>query len=437
MTRRILAALVLWTALVGAAPSTFAQEGPEVSKGRVEAQLDRRTDREVEERLRATFGALDLLAGVGVAVEAGVVELSGTVDSASARTLAGELAGQVEGVTAVENQIQQTRSVERRLDIALGRLADRAWGLIDWLPLLGLALVAVLLSFLVARWVVAWDLPFRLLTPNVFLQDLARQAVRLAVVITGGLLALEIMDATALLGAVLGAAGLVGLAVGFAFRDLVENYIASILLSVRQPFAPNDLVVIQGIEGRVARLTSRATILMTLDGNHVRIPNSVVFKATIVNLTKEPERRFSFGVGVGVDEDLVAAQDLGTSILGAMEGVIDEPPPFCHVDELGDSSVTLRFFGWVDQREADFGKMRSEAIRLVKQAFDQAEIEMPEPIQRFRVENLPERSASRASKAPLTTEVRDVSPDRHVEAMVTEERAGSEPDLLSETGDVE
>ena len=86
----------------------------------------------------------------------------------------------------------------------------------------------------------------------------------------------------------------VGLAVGFALRDLVENYIASLMLSLRQPFAPNDQVLIEGFEGRVVRLTSRATILMTLDGNHVRIPNAVVFKGTIVNLSHNPERRLRF-----------------------------------------------------------------------------------------------------------------------------------------------
>jgi small-conductance mechanosensitive channel len=435
VTKRWLAAIGF--ALVGAAWPASAENAPAVSEGKVETRLDRRTDQQVEERLRATFGALEQLAGVSVEVEAGVVGLSGTVDSTRARTLAAELAGQVEGVTAVENDIEETRSVERRLGIALERLRERAWDLIDRLPLLLLALTMILLAMLLARVTVAWDLPFRLLTPNVFLRDLARQAVRVTLVVIGALLALEIMDATALLGAVLGAAGLVGLAVGFAFRDLVENYIASILLSVRQPFAPNDLVVIQDIEGRVARLTSRATILVTHEGNHVRIPNSVVFKATIVNLTKQPERRFSFGVGVGVDEDLLVAEDLGTGILRGMDGVIDEPPPFCHVEELGDSSVTLRFFAWVDQSTTDFGKARSEAIRLVKQAFDQAEVEMPEPIQRFRVEPVPERTPRTVSAPPESAEVRDLSPDRHVEAMVEEERAGAEVDLLSETGDTE
>ena len=96
--------------------------------------------------------------------------------------------------------------------------------------------------------------------------------------VLGLVAALQILEATALLGAVLGGAGVIGIALGFAVRDTVDNYVSSLMLSLRQPFRANDHVVIEGHEGRVIRLTSRATILMTLDGNHLRIPNSTVFK---------------------------------------------------------------------------------------------------------------------------------------------------------------
>ena len=109
----------------------------------------------------------------------------------------------------------------------------------------------------------------------------------------------------------LGAAGVAGLAVGFAVKDTIENYVASVMLSVRQPFRPNDHVVIDGKEGRVIRLTSRATVLMTLDGNHLRIPNGAVFKAVILNYTRNAERRFDFKLGVDADDDAQAAATLG------------------------------------------------------------------------------------------------------------------------------
>lgn len=429
---------------LGAAPGG-ADEPPKVAEGSVAPGLDRRQDQRIEERLRATFAALDELTAVAVAVEAGIVRLTGEVDSMRAAGLATQLAQQVEGVSAVESEIEETRSVARRLALATERLEKRAWGLVDRLPLMVVAIVLLLFALWIARLIAGWDGLFGRVSRNVFIQDLARQATRLAIVGAGVLVALEVLDATGLVGAIAGAAGIVGLALGFAFRDLVENYIASILLSLRQPFAPGDHVRIDAHEGRVARLTSRATIIVTFDGNHVRVPNGVVFKAVIENYTRKPERRFEFEVGVDVDADLVEAQTLGREVLDGMPGVLEEPGPSASIVNLGDSTVVLRFYGWVDQRAVDFLKVRSEAIRLVKRAFDEANIEMPEPIQRVRVEPFPKAGAAGAPEAgaaspkpsdPEDAEVQDISIDRHVEALVAQERAGTD-DLLSENAPTE
>src|SRR5690606_41705517 len=119
---------------------------------------------------------------------------------------------------------------------------------------------------------------FRRVVRNPVVENLLEQIVRLVFSLGGLVLAMNILGATALLGSVLGAAGVLGLAVGFAMRDTLENYIASILLSLRRPFAPNDAVVIEGVEGRITTLNSRATIITTWDGNEVRIPNAIVYK---------------------------------------------------------------------------------------------------------------------------------------------------------------
>nr|WP_236651175.1 mechanosensitive ion channel family protein [Aquabacterium fontiphilum] len=181
------------------------------------------------------------------------------------------------------------------------------------------------------------------------------------------------LDATALISAVIGTAGLVGLALGFALRDVVENYIAGLLLSLRQPFAPADHVVIDGHEGKVAALTIRSTNLITLDGNHLRLPNALVFKGVILNYTRNPQRRFGFRVGIGTREDIVRARRIGIEALRSLPGVLPEPPPLALVTELAESSVTIEFSAWFDQREAGYFRLRSEAIRLVKDALDAGE----------------------------------------------------------------
>jgi small conductance mechanosensitive channel len=108
-------------------------------------------------------------------------------------------------------------------------------------------------------------------------------------------------------------------------------------------------VVIDGQEGIVVALTSRATILMTLDGNHLHLPNALVFRSVMLNYTRNPSRRFEFDIGVGVQEDLIQAQLIGTQELQHLVGVMDDPPPRALIQSLGDSNVQLRFRGWAAQ----------------------------------------------------------------------------------------
>lgn len=270
-------------------------------------------------------------------------------------------------------------------NLVVQRLLNEAYGLLAALPLFALALLAVWVGWLVGRWLSSRALLERLARKNPFMRDLTRTTVRWLVTSLGVLVALEILDATALAGALLGTAGVLGIALGFAFKDTLENYLAGILMSLRQPFAPRDHVVIDGNEGIVVSMTSRATILMTLDGNHLRLPNALVFRSVTLNYSRNPSRRFQFDVGIGVSEDLVAAQCIGTAELAKLPGVMSTPPPRAYIAALGDSNVQVRFLGWVDQRSHDFLMMRSEAIRTVKLALEAAEMDMPEPIYRLHL----------------------------------------------------
>lgn len=247
---------------------------------------------------------------------------------------------------------------------------------------------------MIGRWLSRRTLLERVSSRNPFLRDLTRTTVQWFATAAGVLIALEILNATALVGAVLGTAGVLGVALGFAFRDILENYLAGTLMSLRQPFGPRDHVVIDGNEGVVVSLTSRATILMTLDGNHLRLPNAMVFRSVMLNYTRNPNRRLEFDVGVGVEEDLVKAQKIGVDELGRTDGVLAKPPARALIVALGDSNVQVRFYGWVDQRTHDFLSTKSEAIRRVKLAFEAAGMDMPEPI--YRVQ-LTERAADPAA----------------------------------------
>jgi len=279
------------------------------------------------------------------------------------------------------------------------RLLDKTYRVLAGLPLFALALVVFVLAWQAGRWLSRRKAFEHVASKNPFLQELARTTVQWVTIVIGLLVALEIMDATTLVGAVLGTAGALGIALGFAFRDIMENYLAGILMGVRQPFAPKDHVVIDGNEGVLVSLTSRATTLMTLDGNHLRLPNALVFRSVILNYTRNPRRRFSFDIGIGVNEDLVRAQRIGVDELKSLDGVIAEPPPRAFIAALGDSNVQVRFQGWMDQKASDFLLIKSEAIRRVKLAMDDAGMDMPEPI--YRVQ-LREAAVARPGGAPKT-----------------------------------
>lgn len=417
---------LLWLSLsMGVCTAALAQDQPTepAPATPVEVENTSADDRAIEQRLQEIFDNLEGLESVQITVDAGVVTLSGEVPSVQTSEQAARTARRVEGVVELNNELTETRDVSQRLLPTVAKLKGYVYDFIGYLPLLGLALGVIIGFALLARVIASWKALFARLAPNPFLLELVQQFIRVSVFLLGVLLALDLLDATRAVGTVLGAAGLISLAVSFALRDSVENYITSILLSLRQPFAPDDHVLIEGHEGRIARLTSRATILLTFDGNTVRIPNATVFKATIVNYSRNPRRRLSFTVGVAPDADLLAAQQLALDTLSEMAGVLDDPPPTCLIDGLGDYSINLFVAGWIDQNQADFLKVKSEAIRLITQAFAAANIDVPDPTYNIRLLRKP--SAGKATPAILQQPSKvaiDISRDDSLEQQVAEDR---------------
>ena len=398
------------------------------------------SDSAIEDRLRSIIENIIDFKNVELTVNDGVVRLSGTTDRKDASEKVAQMILRFEGVIYVDNQIEVETDVETRVKPALSRARQYLKNIVQKLPIFGVALAVVILFWLLARLVTHWDMPYQRLGLNRLLRNLIRQFLRKGILLLGVLFAFDILDLTALVGAVLGTVGVLGLAIGFAFKDIVENYLAGVLLSIRRPFDLNDLVLIQSHEGRVVRLTPSELILMTLEGNHVRIPNATVFKSFICNYSINPRRRFDFGVGVGVNEDLLDVQEYGCLAMRKMQGVMEEPAPFMIVETLGDFSVLVRFFGWVDQRNADFAKVRGEAIRRVKLALDEAGVEMPEPAQTIRMVSAGDKQPAEALKLSgegdaeeEQTKIVDVSRDTQLDDQISEELSDThEPNLLTE-----
>ncbi|MGY1409090.1 mechanosensitive ion channel family protein [Luteimonas sp. A611] len=322
--------------------------------------------------------------------------------------------------------------IRGRFDYAFDKLGAGLGDFLAWLPLLAVALAIVLFSTWLAGFISRRLHLLRLRTDNPYMNGLIRNVVRVVIILFGVVIALNLLNATALVTAVLGSAGVVGLVLGFAFKDIAENYVAGILLSLRQPFSPGDHVVVDGNEGKVVSLHSRTTVLMTLEGNELRLPNALVFKAIILNYSRNPNRRFDFTIPIDVSQSIRTAQSLALEEICGVEGLLLDPGPSWTVHEYGTAGIVLRFFGWVDQRESDLGKVRSESIRLVKAAFARQGIEPPRSTHHILTAHQPADEAPATQPEPVHGTETDTSVNRDIDRQLAraQEAAAADTNLL-------
>lgn len=419
--------LCLWAALPAA-----AQE----ANGTISATSSDADDAAIAQRIREILNELGNYEDVRVDVSEGVVSFDGTTTSAIEASELETLAGRVEGVVAVKNEVVETADIGRRLDPAIERFQARLTQLIAFLPLAGIALVVAVFVSWIGMWIARARQPWERLAPNAFIAELYRQIVRIVFVLGGMVIALDILNATALLSTILGAAGIIGLALGFAVRDTVENFIASVMLSIRQPFRPNDTVEINGDEGKVIRLTSRATILLSFDGNHIRIPNSTVFKSRIINYSQNTERRFMFSIMIDRNTDLGKARSLVEETVQALPFVLTEPAASVWIDTFETSGVSLVITGWIDQHETSMVLAKGEAIRQVKGVLSDAGIVMTDSAQVIVMQDKDVAPAV-PDVIPETLSVGEVSAqaEEHLDRIINAERNdGANEDLLRPKG---
>ena len=319
-------------------------------------------------------------------------------------------------------------SIGERFMSALEQVQDKLLHLVASIPLLLIALLIVLF----ASWLggVAsrrMRIVKRISSTNPYMEGLLRSSVRTVIVLAGVVVALDLLNATSLVGAVLGSAGVIGLVLGFGFKDIAENYIAGVLLSLRKPFSPGDTVRIDSFEGKVVALIARATIMMTVDGNHLQLPNSIVFKSVLLNYSRNPKRRFDFETAVDGRASWHQAMDTGIAAIASVEGVLDTPAPASLIRSLSNDGAILQFSGWIDQGHNDLARTRSEAMRRVRSSLRAANILPPETVQKVVVL----RSEADPAHAAENGHARDTSVDHTLDAQVGHARVQEDgSDLL-------
>ncbi|MBL8896219.1 MAG: mechanosensitive ion channel [Planctomycetes bacterium] len=336
-------------------------------------------DQEIRERIQSVLDATDWFTDPRVRVEEGVVFLSGRVESADLKKWAGDLASKTQDVVAVANRMEVPDAPIWDFRPTWNGLLVLWRDFIRSLPFFAFGLLILALS--VGAGILAIRGARALLRKKIranLLRNAVAYGVGALVFLFGLYIVLRVSGLTQLALTVVGGTGLIGLAVGIAFRDITENFLASMFLSMQRPFEMGDLLEVAGVTGYVQQLNVRTTILMTLDGNLVQIPNATVYKSNLRNFTTNSNRREDFIVGIGYDDSINDAQEIARKVLADHPAVLSDPEPSVLADSLGKSTINLRVYFWLNGREHSWLKVRSSVIRLVKLAFQEHGISMPD-----------------------------------------------------------
>lgn len=337
-------------------------------------------DEAIAERLQTILQATEWFDQPTVTVREGVVFLDGRTRREEYRTWAGDLARNTQDVVAVVNRLQVVERSPWDFTPALNELRSLWRSIVQALPLIGFTLLILLITWIAAQQTTRAARYFlRRRIGNSFLRGLVAMAVSIPVFLLGLYLVLQMAGLTRLAVTVLGGTGIAGLIVGIAFRDIMENFLATILISTRNPFRTGDRVEVAGHVGIVQRVTTRATVLAALNGNHILIPNAVVYKSTIINYTVNPNRRLNFAVSIGYKDPIGQAQTTILDVLLDHPAILKEPEPLVLVDALGSAAVDLQVTFWFNSQQYEEIKVRSAAIRLVKRALQDGGFSLPDP----------------------------------------------------------
>lgn len=302
-------------------------------------------------------------------VDALALQWAHAIDTALARAQARRLSPWQGFVVEVQGAVQT----------AFARLIESATRLI---PRVLAALLVILLFWAIAATVrVLMRVLFRRIVEDLTTENLIKQVAYYAVLALGILLAADALGFEP--QTVVAGLGLTSLALGFALRDIISNFVSGLLILGLRPFRLGDEIVVGEIEGTVVRIELRATQIRTYDGRLVLVPNAELFTSRVTNNTASPVRRGSVTLFVGYDSDLAQAAAVIRAATQRSPGVLEQPPASVRIRELGQEDVVFEARFWTDSRRSDFVATGSAVRGAIVEALREAGIGLPDPDVRF------------------------------------------------------
>ena len=193
--------------------------------------------------------------------------------------------------------------------------------------------------------------------------------------------------------------GIGSVAIGFAFKDILQNLLAGLLLLINRPYRRGDQIKIKGFEGTVIRIETRATVIRTYDGRRVLIPNSDAYTSAVIVNTAHPERRSEIKVGIGYGDDVDRAVEVFTAAVCAVEGVLKSPVPEVLPKTLNDSTVDLIVRWWAGSERVEQVHTRAAVVKAIFHAAKEHDIDLPFPTQVMLFHDQTEEGSSSSGPA--------------------------------------
>jgi len=338
-----------------------------------------KTDQSIEIRISKIMKASKWFPDLEVSVNEGLVFINGQYPSIEKKKWIQEIINKTEGVVAVidnaEFSFKGTNTLSpagKEIDNILLKAQKLSPYLLSSLVLLLIFLVLSLLARKLSRYLISKK------TSNSLITQAVSNLCFMLILFIGIYLALKASNLSGLAYSIVGGTGALGLGLGLALKPTFENYISGLLISIRDVFRKGELVQINDIEGIVQAVTTRGTTLMDYEGNNLILPNHEVAQATIKNLTRNPNMRASFTVGIGYEDSINNVREIILDQLSLMPQVLKTPSPMIAADGLGASTVNLQVYFWLNAVDYSIVKVRSQAIQKTKDALLKANISMPD-----------------------------------------------------------
>ncbi len=211
--------------------------------------------------------------------------------------------------------------------------------------------------------------------------SLLTSIIKSIVLIAGIFIALDFVGLKGTVTSLLAGAGIVGLAIGFAFQDMTENFIAGVAMGIRKPFEIGDVIEAEGVFGNVKEINLRNTLVETFYGQLEVIPNKILFRNILTNYSYLGNRRIEVPVGISYADDIEEAAKVITDAMNEKDYVIKKEETAVYAESFGDSSINLLLWFWIRYPgEPGFMVVRHDAISTVKTVLEENDILIPFPI---------------------------------------------------------